>query len=531
MFSLSLLYYILLLKVIMCYIINMSFETCEWFNKEKKKISSKIPYFNVIKEKADAKFFNDIIHYKSNYEKLSHDVKFKKLKLTDYKKKLKDLENKKIKLLENNKIKKESTKKAAITKINKKLNNFNKVIKSRTYQIYPNKNQRKQIFKWMNECKKIYNFCVTLYNFDSQIIDLDYTKSKLTVFNASYGNDKKPAPYDILTDEIRSFCSNVKSCITNLKNNNIHNFKLTNKNTYKSQSILIPSKSINERGIFTSLLSDMNGFENIKTENINGDSRLIYDKITKKFFLKCPQYFDLKQINDRKEIVALDPGEKIFMTYYSLNDSGMIGYNIKNKILKHESKIRKLQKIISKKSTTRKIRNRKKLKLKLNKYYRKIKNTVKELHNKTALYLVNNYNRILLPSFETSNMVRSFGKKYIKNKLEELKTVSHEERKKEITKMYKEKRLSKRVKFVLNQLSHYKFKQHLVNKCNEYGCELQIVTEEYTSQCCSHCGILSNKYTNRVKTCLSCNLTIDRDLNGSRNILIKNSLGNFDIRS
>jgi len=56
--------------------------------------------------------------------------------------------------------------------------------------------------------------------------------------------------------------------------------------------------------------------------------------------------------------------------------------------------------------------------------------------------------------------------------------------------MYKQKK----VKFVLNQLSHYKFKQHLINNCNEYNCELKIVTEEYTTQYCSRCGILSNIY-------------------------------------
>ena len=509
----------------------MSFETCEWFNKEKIKLSSKIPYFNVIKENTNSCFFNDIVHYKSNDEILQYKTTFTKLKITDNEKKLKDLENKKIELLKNEQFKKESTKKGSITKINKKINNYNKVIKSRTYQIYPNKKQQKKIFKWMFECRKIYDFCVTLHNFDSSIINLDYTKTKLVIFKACYDNNKKPVPYDILTDEVRSFCSNLKSCITNLKNNNINYFKLTNKNINKSQSILIPSKSINKKGIFINSLGDMKGFENIDVKNINGDSRLIYNKITKKFYLKCPQYFNLIKINNRKEIVALDPGEKIFMTYYSLNNSGMIGYNIKNKILKYESKIRKLQRAMSKKSTLKKIRNHKKLKIKLNKYYTKIKNTVKELHNKTALYLVKNYNKILLPSFNTSNMMKTYGKKYIKNKLKELNNASPEKKKKEMTKIYKHKRLSKRVKFVLNQLGHYKFKQHLVNKCNEYGCELKIVTEEYTSQCCSRCGILSDKYINRLKMCPLCNLSIDRDLNGSRNILIKNSLGNFNIRS
>jgi len=60
----------------------------------------------------------------------------------------------------------------------------------------------------------------------------------------------------------------------------------------------------------------------------------------------------------------------------------------------------------------------------------------------------------------------------------------------------------------------------------EYGCEVKIVTEEYTSKCC-RCGILSDNYTNRIKSCSNCNLKIDRDINGSRNILIKNWCGNY----
>jgi len=136
-------------------------------------------------------------------------------------------------MISNETIKNESTKKTYLTKITKEINNYNKVIKSRCYQIFPTKIQKNKIFKWLYECEKLYNFCVTLHNFDSNIIDLDYKKSKLVIFNAAYGNDKKPAPYDILTDEVRSFCSNIKSCLTNLKNKNIKFFKLTNKKTTK----------------------------------------------------------------------------------------------------------------------------------------------------------------------------------------------------------------------------------------------------------------------------------------------------------
>jgi len=55
------------------------------------------------------------------------------------------------------------------------------------------------------------------------------------------------------------------------------------------------------------------------------------------------------------------------------------------------------------------------------------------------------------------------------------------------------------VKFVLQQLSHYKFKQHLFSKTNEYGCLCIEVTEEYTRQLCATCGKLDKAYVNRVK--------------------------------
>ena len=52
-----------------------------------------------------------------------------------------------------------------------------------------------------------------------------------------------------------------------------------------------------------------------------------------------------------------------------------------------------------------KIRNRNKLKKRIQKYYRNIQNYVKELRNKTALYLCRNYERIIIPEFKTQNMI------------------------------------------------------------------------------------------------------------------------------
>ena len=503
---------------------------CIWFNEKEEAISNKLPFYDVIYDENNKVFFNDIKHYKSNTNNFN---KFKIIKKTidniKEKNKLTDKLNFEIKKLMDENVN-ETSIKCKITKGTKKINNYGKTIKAFTYEIFPNIKQTKILHEWFDECDIVYNYCIKLNEQKkekNEYFNLDYKKSKLEVFNDLYEDKKKPAPYDILTDEVRSFCSNVESCKSNLKNGNIKFFKFKPKNRYCGRSILIPKKSINEDGFFSSLLNEpIKGFENINTKLIQCDCRLVFDKYLNKYFIKCPMYIDIKDVADRKETVALDPGEKIFMSYYSFNDCGMIGYDIRNKILKYQIKIKKLQSKIKKNKNrkNKKIKNKSRLIRRFKNYYLKIKNLVKELHNKTALYLVKNYKQILLPKFETSNMI---SKTSIKNKIKNIKILPKENQKMEYRKLTKKVNLCKSVKFVLNSLSHYKFKQHLLNKGKEYGCDVKIVTEEYTSQCCSKCGFLSNKYVDRTKKCPYCNLKINRDINGSRNILIKNWHGNY----
>ena len=59
----------------------------------------------------------------------------------------------------------------------------------------------------------------------------------------------------------------------------------------------------------------------------------------------------------------------------------------------------------------------------IRRYYKKIKNIVKELHNKTALFLCKNYDIILIPIFKTSEMILNKAK-IIKIKLKQIKTIS-----------------------------------------------------------------------------------------------------------
>jgi putative transposase len=290
-------------------------------------------------------------------------------------------------------------------------------------------------------------------------------------------------------------------------------------------SFLIPQKSISTKGIFTTLLGVIPNFSDfIDKGKIKADCRLYCDFFMNKYYLCCPSYSERINKDQKEEICSLDPGERIFMGFYGLNEYGRIGEDIRIPILKCEMKIRRKQRILSrnKNRNDKSIKNKKEIRKRQRRQYNKIKNIVKELHNKTALFLCKRYKKVLIPLFETQKMVAN--KREIKKQTKETvkKIMEGKDSKREIREYTRKRRLNGRVKFVLNNLSHYKFRQHLLNKGQEYGCEIKVVTEEHTSLACTKCGIMSNKYKDREKECITCGYKINRDINGARNILIKN---------
>ena len=77
---------------------------------------------------------------------------------------------------------------------------------------------------------------------------------------------------------------------------------------------------------------------------------------------------------------------------------------------------------------------------------------------------------------------------------------------------------NKKVRRDLLSLRHYQFKQKLLTRSKG----VVICKEHYTSKTCGSCGYLNNVGSSKIYNCKICNLTIDRDINGARNILLKN---------
>ena len=121
----------------------------------------------------------------------------------------------------------------------------------------------------------------------------------------------------------------------------------------------------------------------------------------------------------------------------------------------------------------------------------KIKNKVNELHWKTINYLVKNYDKIIIPDFRISGMV-------------------------------KQKKLSRMTKRLLYMYCFHSFMVKLRFRCENTGTMMYVVGEEYTSKTCTRCGKINEVGSSETYVCVWCHMKIDRDVNGSRNIMIKN---------
>lgn len=388
------------------------------------------------------------------------------------------------------------------TKTQKKIDNIGNVLRSYKHKIELDAIQKKTISKWFEKADYVYDTCVYCFNDDS---DEFIRLSKANFFNKIFGDEEKGAPYDILTGEYKSFKTNMKSAISNLKKGNQKHFEMKYKNTKDGRTIVIPIRSINKDGFYGSVLGKIRNFEKIvNVDDIGGDCKLKYDRVTDNWYFISSQFIEKKKITDRENTVALDEGESIFASFYSPMKCGKIGENMRKPILKIQESINRLQSAIKKRKNTKgkKLKNKKKLQNKMNRKYQKISHLVDEVHHQAANYLCQNYDNILMPKFETKKMIKNEGK-------------NRKEKK-------RQNKLNKRVKFVLMNQAHYRFKLFLKAKAEEYGCHVIDCTEEYTSMSCGKCGYLSSEYTRRTKRCPHCEHQINRDINGSRNIFIKN---------
>lgn len=357
------------------------------------------------------------------------------------------------------------------------------IIKTKCVRIYPTKEQRQILKNWFDDARFSYNAAKEL------IIKAEGKKPSWMDIKKQFTNSMperlKRTPFQIkgiaVKNSVEGFWAAIKAYKKSDKKKPISHKFWSRKET--EQSIFITKSAIKEKGIYPRILGEMKYKEKLPCDIL--DSRLVkrYDN----YYLMIP-YKTKRQgaENQGLGIVALDPGIRTFQTFYSENSCGYFGYDDFGRI---HRLCYHLDDLISR---TSKAKGKKKREMKRaqGRMRMKIQNLINEIHFQTANWLVNHFDVILLPTFETSNMAKK-GKRKLR---------------------------AKSVRAMLTY-SHYKFKQRLKLKAFEYGKKVIDVCEAYTSKTVSWTGEIKNIGGSREIR--SGGITLDRDLNGCRNIFIR----------
>jgi putative transposase len=269
------------------------------------------------------------------------------------------------------------------------------------------------------------------------------------------------------------------------------------------QSINIPGSAILPNGIYPTISGKgLHYVEPLPSKRVgkaskNGkatmaDGRLLFEY--GRWYLCVPETVTVHQPeNQGLRIVAIDPGIRAFATFYSADECGQIASGDYGRLVRLAQHLDDLLSRLDKKRKDGRVtaRRRQDMRKAANRMRAKFKNLVDELHWKTIRFLVDNFDVILLPTFETSQMVQRGARKI----------------------------RAKSVRSMLT-LVHYRFAQRLEWKAASLGKTVIRGSEAYTSKTVSWTGEIIQNLGGR-KTIKSGGIKVNRDVNGARGIFLR----------
>ena len=253
---------------------------------------------------------------------------------------------------------------------------------------------------------------------------------------------------------------------------------------HPKQGCYIPRRAATKRGAYFTSLGNLRMAEQLPDGH--QDCRLT--RHNGQYHLAVAFNAGRRKSETQARVVALDPGIRTFLTWFSETDAGQIGKHDFGRI---QRLCQHLDQLISKtaKAGSRKRRNMRKA---ADRMRVRTTNLINELHHQAARFLVDNFDLILLPTFETSDMVQR-GKRKIR---------------------------SKSVRSMLT-LAHYRFQKFIIWKAWENGKQVLLVNEAYTSKTCSWNGEIVAKLGGRRWIQSSDGFRVERDINGARGIFLR----------
>jgi putative transposase len=353
--------------------------------------------------------------------------------------------------------------------------------RAKKLRIFLNPEQKALLKQWFGVSRFVYN--ATVKHLQEPGTKASWMAIAPRILNA-LPDWAKPVPYQIKKIAVKDACIAVREAKRKFKQSGKINQCKFRSRKDRQQTVFIPKTAIKETGIYHTILGQTKLKEALPKDLSDGRLTLAYGE----YYLIVSEEVQPLQTDNQGRVVALDPGVRTFMTFFSESSYGWLG---KDSNLHIQKLCFKLDKLVSKMSQALSAQ-KKRFKKASDRLKSRIQHLVKELHHKTARFLVDNFDVILLPSFESSQMVSKSRRKI----------------------------RSKTVRQMLT-LSHYQFKKHLEWKAWELGkVALTELNEAYTSKTVSWTGEIQKIGGSRVIKDSDGN-HMDRDLNGARGIFLR----------
>jgi len=387
----------------------------------------------------------------------------------------------------------------------------------RKVRLHPSPTDYKRIIKWFGSCRYTYNWILSEIkkSEDVKAIQTDAFQLRTRFINADNIPDSKKflleTPKEVRYGALEDLVNGMK---LNFRKGGTFDMKFRSKKD--TQSILLPKDSVKQFVTKEEALKNKTKAKKTKKEErlseegisfyptffdkiikmsvsrcneINYDSRLVLDKLGR-IYLMIPQSVKVheNQMDCKMNWCSLDPGVRTFMTLYSPEQTTAIKYGVGDakrifRLCLH------LDKLIAKRSKSKKKRNLKKAE---NRLRYKIKHLVDDVHWKIISHLTKHFHNIIIPPFEIKSMVNKATRKLTNKSVRQL-----------------------------YNWRHYTFRQRLLNHSKITGTTVYVKEESFTTKTCTVCGKINDVKGNKIINCMECKETVDRDMNGARNIFLK----------
>ena len=355
-------------------------------------------------------------------------------------------------------------------------------------RLFPTLKQRNILNLWFGVYRRFYNKAKHYSESHGNICSFKKLRNEMRASGEyeipnKWKENEDMIPERIITGAIKDFCSNLQGCFTKIRNGDIKFFEIHEKKKKDlSQTLNLESRCFSRVKKTKNTLFKTYSFRNSTSKNlgttkglkirgfykkgkariklcdidIEKDSRISYENLN--FFLLIPYMKEELKTNPRHTVISLDSGIRTFQTGYCPEGHTIeICKDTNSKLKKYYSRLDELNTryFATKKDNGSFAKDfkgkRTAISRRRKRYFEKIRNIIDDMHWKTIKFLTENYQDIIISDFRVKELLQ----------LNELRHIS---------------------KRVLSSLSHYRFRQRLIEKCQARGNYLGIFDESYTFQ-------------------------------------------------